>query len=267
MTTQYFFKRSFFLVALVSSMAFVSCKSKQITVLNSDAEAITGLKTNAVVDKLYANKADYKTVYIKSDASFDNGKQSQNVTAEIRIKKDEQILVSIRFLGITMAKASITPTNVSYYEKIKGTYFEGDFSSLSQWLGTDLNYDKVQNMLMGEALDDLRKGKYTQTMEDQGYRLDDKANNSTQKTFYIDATNFKIKKEEVAQTDKARNIQIEYADYNLFSQILMPQTVKINAQQEKGKTEIQLQYNTISFNEELSFPYSVPNGYKRILIN
>jgi hypothetical protein len=31
----------------------------------------------------------------------------KNVTAEIKIK-DEQILVSIRFLGITMAKALIT---------------------------------------------------------------------------------------------------------------------------------------------------------------
>jgi hypothetical protein len=50
-----------------------------------------------------------------------------------------------------MAKASITPTSVSYYEKIKGTYFEGDFSALSQWLGTDLDFNKIQNMLLGEA--------------------------------------------------------------------------------------------------------------------
>jgi hypothetical protein len=47
-----------------------------------------------------------------------------------------------------MAKASITPTSVSYY----GTYFEGDFSALSQWLGTDLDYNKIQNMLLGEPL-------------------------------------------------------------------------------------------------------------------
>jgi hypothetical protein len=39
--------------------------------------------------------------------------------------------------------------------KIKGTYFEGDFSALSQWLGTDLDYSKIQNLL--EALDDLKK--------------------------------------------------------------------------------------------------------------
>ncbi|WPR72211.1 DUF4292 domain-containing protein [Flavobacterium sp. NG2] len=267
MTTTSFFKRNFFVLTLVSSLALVSCKSKQTFVQNVDSEAVIGLKTNAVIEKLYANKADFKTVYIKSDASFDNGNQSQNVTAEIRIKKDEQILVSIRFLGITMAKASITPKTVSYYEKIKGTYFEGDFSTLSQWLGTDLNYDKIQNMLMGESLDDLKKGKYNQTMAEQLYRLDDKANNSTQKTFYIDAANFKIKKQEVAQTDKARKIQIEYANFSLFNALIMPTNVQIHAIQEKGKTEINLDYTSVSFNEELSFPYSVPNGYKRILIN
>jgi hypothetical protein len=42
--------------------------------------------------------------------------------------------------------------------------------------------------------------------------------------------------------------------------------VLINALQAKGKTEISFNYNAVSFNEELSFPYSVPNGYKRILI-
>ncbi|MGL4384958.1 MAG: DUF4292 domain-containing protein [Flavobacterium sp.] len=38
------------------------------------------------------------------------------------------------------------------------------------------------------------------------------------------------------------------------------------ALQPKGKTEIKLNYNNITVNEVLSFPYSVPSGYKRILI-
>jgi hypothetical protein len=32
------------------------------------------------------------------------------------------------------------------------------------------------------------------------------------------------------------------------------------------KSEINLEYDTITFNEELSFPYSVPNSYNRIII-
>jgi hypothetical protein len=41
--------------------------------------------------------------------------------------------------------------------KNKRNLFEGDFSALSQWLGTDLDYNKIQNLLVGEALDDLRR--------------------------------------------------------------------------------------------------------------
>ena len=113
------------------------------------------------------NKSDFKTLYIKSNVKYNDEKQSQNLTAEIKIKKDEQILVSIRFLGITMAKALITPASVSYYEKLNSTYFEGDFSTLSKWLGTDLDFNKVQNILIGQAIDDLTKGKYQDSLVDQ----------------------------------------------------------------------------------------------------
>jgi len=260
-------RRIIFIVSIASMMAVVSCKSKQALLQNTVSEPLKVMKVSSIIDKHYENKTDFSAVYIKSNVRFDNGKQTQNVTAEIRIKKDEQILVSIRFLGITMAKALITPTKVSYYEKVKGTYFEGDFSGLSQWLGTDLDFNKVQNMLMGEALDDLRKGKYNQTLQEQAYRLDDKANNSTQKAFYIDATNFKIRKQEVTQTDKARKIEMDYGNYQNFDQRILPLQLHIDATQEKGKTEIDLEYTDVNFNDELSFPYSVPNGYKRIIIN
>jgi hypothetical protein len=36
--------------------------------------------------------------------------------------------------------------------KIKGTYFEGDFSALSQWLGTDLDYSKIQFIGRGSLM-------------------------------------------------------------------------------------------------------------------
>jgi hypothetical protein len=78
---------------------------------------VTYLKSSKIIANHYNNKSDFSTLYIKADAKYSDDRSSQNVTAEIRIKKDEQILVSIRFLGITMAKASITPTSVSYYEK------------------------------------------------------------------------------------------------------------------------------------------------------
>lgn len=250
---------------LLVIITLISCKSKSALVIPTPKENVR--EASSVIEKLYQNKNDFSTLYIKSSASYADDKMSQNVTAEIKIKKDEQILVSVRFLGITMAKAMITPKGVSYYEKIKGSYFEGDFEGLSQWLGSDLDYAKVQNLLVGQALDDLTKGNYKETLEaDQKYKLQDISAENTQKSFFIDALKFVLQKQAITQIKQARSIDVTYGDFEKYGSVGLPRAIQILATQPKGKTEINLNYNTITVNEELSFPYSVPSGYKRISI-
>lgn len=255
-------------IVILIALFMVSCKSKAIAVAASNAPTTeaSNMTSKKIIENYYNNKNQFSTLYIKSSARYADNKQTQNVTAEIRIKKDEQILVSIRFLGITMAKALITPKSVNYYEKINGSYFEGDFSSLSQWLGTDLDYNKIQNMLLGQAIDDLTKGKYLESLLEQTYRLDDVSNTNTKKSFFLDADKFLVQKQEITQTAEERMIKVAYAENKVYNEATLPTSVLINTFQKKGNTEINLDYNTVTFNEELSFPYSVPNGYKRIII-
>jgi hypothetical protein len=241
-----------------------SCKTKSIGVVTAKTE--TNLEAKNTIENYYNNKVDFSTLYVKSNAKYDNGKQNYNVAAEIKIKKDEQILVSIRFLGITMAKAMITPKSVSYYEKINSSYYEGDFSALSQMLGTELDFYKVQNMLLGRAIDDLRIGKYTETTLEQTIQLIDLLDTKLKKSFLLDNNTYLLKNQEIAQPSESRKIQIDYSNHNTYTQGIIPLNVLINATQPKGKTEINFEYNTVTFNEELTFPYSVPNDYKRIII-
>ncbi len=252
------------LFCLSSALILVSCKTKSVAVVTPKKENISVVSNT--IENYYNNKVDFSTLYIKSSARFENGKQTQNVTAEIKIKKDEQILVSIRFLGITMAKALITPKSVRYYEKIKGSYFEGDFSFLSQWLGTDLNYDKVQNMLLGRAIDDLKMGKYSESIVDQTIQLNEMLDSKIKKSFFFDANTYLLKNQEIEQISESRKIQIGYSNHTTYKEAIVPLNILISTFQEKGKTEINLEYNTVTFNEELSFPYTVPNDYKRIII-
>ncbi len=251
---------------LALSIAVISCKTKAVAVQGNTSQTIAPVEDKKVIEKHYDNKLDFSTLYIKASAKYADEKQSQNVTAEIRIEKDKQILISVRFLGITMAKALITPSAVSYYEKINSTYYEGDFTSLSKWLGTDLDYTKVQNLLVGEAFDDLRKGKYTQTIVENLFRLDEEKDANLKKTFFLDGEKYLIQKEEISQPSENRTLQIAYSDAKNFDQGTLPTSIEINAVQPKGKTSINLNYNNISFNEELSFPYSVPSGYKKVSI-
>lgn len=255
-----------YIAILLVSVFAISCKSKAVAVQNNTTEVVEAKTDKKAIDKHYDNKLDFKTLYIKSSAKYVDEKQSQNVTAEIRIEKDKQILVSVRFLGITMAKALITPTSVSYYEKINSTYYEGDFTSLSKWLGTELDYSKVQNLLVGEALDDLRKAKYTQTIVENLLRLEEEKDSNIKKTFFLDPEKYLLQKEQISQPSENRMLEIKYSVSKVFDQGVLPTAIEINAVQPKGKTDINLNYNNISFNEELSFPYSVPSGYKKVII-
>ncbi|AOW08671.1 DUF4292 domain-containing protein [Flavobacterium gilvum] len=256
-----------FTMCLCTSMSLVSCKAKG-KVVSGENKSVDENRMTAgkIIKNHYANKNDFKTLYIKSSVKYSDEKQNQNLTAEIKIKKNEQILVSIRFLGITMAKALITPSSVSYYEKLGGTYFEGDFSTLSKWLGADLDYTKVQNILIGQAMDDLTVGNYKDSLVDQTYRLEDISKNNIKKYFFFDKDKFLLNKQEISQITENRKMEVSYSDYKIYNESSIPSDIAINAEQDKGKTAINLGYNTITVNEELTFPYSVPSGYKKVLI-
>jgi len=247
---------------LVLVLFMVSCKTK--AVLN-EGKASNNLSSNKIIQNHYDNKIDFSTLYIRASAKYKDEKQSQNVSAEIKIKKDEKILVSIRFLGITMAKALITPKEVKYYEKINGTYFEGDYAALSQWLGTDLDFQKVQNMLIGKPIDDLTKGIYTSTIIDKFYKLNT-FENKTEKSFLFEGEHYLLKKQEIIQPSQEREFDVNYPNFQEISATYLPASLFINALQNAKKTEIAIEYNTITFNEDLSYPYSVPEDYERIFI-
>ena len=252
------------ILLLLLIISLVSCRATKPVLKQSHAKE--EIASEKIIDGHYTNNTDFKTIYIKSSVRYEDDKQSQNVSAEIRIKKNEIISVSLRFLGITMAKALITPNKVQYYEKIGGKFFEGNYSALTQFLGTDLDFTKVQNLFIGQALDDLTKEKYKNSIEDKLYKLENILDEKTKKTFYFDSESFHVTKQLISQSEQSRSLQIVYPEYKKYLEMNLPTSILIDALMEKGRTNIKIDYNSATFNEELNFPYAVPEGYEQIFI-
>ncbi len=250
-------------IAVLLAVFFFGCKSKATL---AEGNATSKLSAEKVIAIHYSNKSDFSTLYIKASAKYSDDKQTQNVTAEVKIKKDQMILVSVRFLGITMAKALITPTEVKYYDKINNEYFEGDYSGLSKWLGTDVDYAKVQNLLLGRAIDNLRKSQYEVSIMNKWYKLENNSTAATNKSFSFEAERFMIKQQEINQPNSQRALLIQYPEYKEYSEMILPLSIIIDAMNKGKKTNIDIEYKNVSFNEELSFPYAVPEGFERIFI-
>lgn len=255
---------------ILTAVLFAGCKTAQTATGVAEARtpvAAEDAEVAKVISGHYADAKNFRTLAIKASAKYRDENQSQNINADIRIEKDKQIFVSIRFLGITMAKALITPEEVKYYEKINGTYFEGNYEALSRWLGTTLDYQKVQNLLLGYALDNLQNGKYKSSVEDNLVKLSDNSNASALKAFYFESQNYLIKREEVRQPAHNRSLEVNYAGFKKYEQAYLPTKILLEALQPKGKTNITIEYNSAAFNENLQFPYSVPEGFERVTID
>ena len=241
----------------------IGCKPKQTV---ATAAANENTEVSKVINGHYKNQHDFKTLNIRANAKYEDEKQSHSMNADIRIKKDEIIWINIKFLGIPMAKAMITPTKVSYYEKINNTYFEGDFSMLSNWLGTDLDFNKVQNLFLGKAIDDLTKDRWISEVVDKMFKLSSPTDVDVSQEFYFEGANYLLKKETIKQVSQNRNLEIRYPSYKEEKGMFLPNEINIKAEQ-NNKVTIDIEYKNTTFNENLSYPYSVPSGYTAVEIN
>ena len=75
-----------------------------------------------------------------------------------------------------------------------------------------------------------------------------------------------LKKETIKQVSQNRNLEIRYPSYKEEKEMFLPNEINIKAEQ-KSKVTIDIEYKHTTFNEDLSYPYSVPSGYTAVEIN
>ena len=64
---------------------------------------------------------------------------------------------------LNMVRVKITPDRVRFYNKLDNTYFDGDYALINSFLGTDLQFENLQNLLLGEALFELESNRFDKT--------------------------------------------------------------------------------------------------------
>lgn len=247
-------------IAILALLLVVtSCKTKP-AVLEADASA----SAKEIIENYNSqNKLDFQTLHIKGSTKY--GLLSPNV--DLRIKKDEIILISIRVpIAGTIIKAKVTPDYVSYYNDLQSEYFEGDYEFLSDFLGTELDFQKVQNLLLGRTLDDLGREKFVIEVEKNLYKLSS-SRKDLKKVYFLESSNFRLVRQFVEQKHQNRSASVQYSNYKIQDNNALPFSVLINSSSEKDKNEFKIEYKSMEFNTEISFPYEIPDGYREIEID
>ena len=152
-----------------------------------------------------------------------------------------------------------------FYNKLDKTYFEGDYAYLSDLLGTELDFQKVQNLLMGETIFNLKDDHYKVSVDGGSYILQPKKQRELFEIFFLfDPSLFKVKSQQISQPQELRHLQIDYLSHQEVSNQILPKKVKVIAVEKNEELIIGLEFKNVTLNEELRFPFKIPSGYKEI---
>lgn len=253
-----------FKIIILILLVITSCKSKKNV---GGTDRVNNISTKKIINNHYSNKFNQQTIYAKLSAKYRHKKTSATITIKLRLEKDKTIWMSATKFGLPIAKVKITPKRVQYYEKLRRTYFDGDFSLLSKWLGTELDYEMVQNILLGQAVLNLKKGKYNSKIDNNLYKLSPKKENELFGIlFFLNPENFKLNKQEIRHPKKKQLLAVSYPKYDKILGEQFPKKINIRAINNKNVMTINIEYRSVEFNRKLSFPFSIPRGYKKISI-
>lgn len=271
----------FYIFILFSGVVLSSCKqTKSVAVTapsgkcNLDYKSAKNLTTNLKSNEFTFNRLNAK---LSAEAKIDSSSNSFSVS--LRMKKDSIIWMSISKLGVEGARVLVSKDSVSFMNRMDNKYFKGDFSYISKLLNTQLDFEMLQSLLVGNSvafydedekikpgindcqylLGTIRKYKLRRVME-KGKELKEPA-----QSIYLNPKTFKIARILFYEFNPERSFDANFSEFAQVDSVqLFPMQMKYLIKAQK-QVDIEIKYTKVQMNEEQSFPFKIPDNYEQIV--
>jgi len=269
------------LLVCVFTINSVACKSKKVAQVTPLPEQTTPKPTgtfssnpDSLSRALYAADVPLKWFSAKVSANTDIDKQTNSFSANLRLKKDSAIWMSISpALGIEVARALITPDSLKFINRINGTYFKGNYQYLNSLLQIEVNFKMVQSILLGNAYLHYGVENYISDRENDLLVLSTLKKRRIRRESELDipqiltqeiwfsALKNKIVQMEMQDYRPVRKFTVSYKGFEDLEGFRVPNALSVHAQADK-QVKIELEYSRITVNKELNLPFNIPENYE-----
>lgn len=251
---------------VIVALVFSSCKSNK-SVVNKGV--VKSVSANKIIKRHNATSFDAETLDAKLRVSYSDTKKGKRTrytfTVRLRMQKDSVIWMKGTYKILSAFRIKITPTKFSYYSPIEKRYFEGDYSLLEKMLGTKVTFAQLQNLLLGQSILDLKDQKYLAEVEGRAHKLTPKKQKDLYSIFFLfNPRNFKLQKQSLEVDETKQRLRIDYDNYVSLENQLIPRKIVLNSYKGEDYTFIDISFRSLTINKEISTPYNIPEGYKRI---
>ena len=218
-----------------------------------------------VITQVDQNHIDFNTFSGKVKVDYRGGDgRSNDFNAFLRMKKDSVIWVSINAaLGIEAFRILITPDSVKVLNKLDKIVQFRSLGYLQEVTQLPIDFHTLQDIIIGNPVYFDRNNIVSVKVDPNAISLTSigeffKHFMTISNTDYL-VLNSKLDDREAG---RSRTAVLIYDDYSTKGSIHFSTKRKISVA-EKSTLEVSLDYKQFDFNENLSYPFSVPKNYKR----
>lgn len=272
---------------LASTLFFASCKRQQInksaSTPSTDSVNVAFITPPIVADsaiiitpdnpvkaaeneddKVKINEVDFTYLKAKSKIAIVRDGKTENVGANIRIKKDSIIWLSITWGVVGEVARALITTDSAFIsalnqKTLKREYHKYSFAELSQEYNFNLNFNIIQSAIIGSQ---PIKKKY-KLLKDKGFFLLKQKEGRVMIDNYVGEVDRKLKKVMLEdELPTKRKMTLDFEDFTTLNQYLFPYTsvltldVQSPDDQKFYQTLIQLKHTKVELLEQpLEFPF------------
>ena len=249
-----------FIYSMFIGLLLVGCKSTKT--LQSSGMLDSRMSVKQIVKNHDKFQSKFTTLQGRLKVEYVQGERSETHTLTLRMGYDNTIWVNA-FLN--MVRVKITPDRVRFYNKLDKTYFDGDYALISAFLGIDLQFENLQNLLLGEAVFELKSKEFKKQKDPNSYKLTPKKSNPLFDLLYvINPTYFKLDLQELDQPLEQNTLKIKYHSYQKVKGLVLPEKLSIKATNTEEQTTLNLNLKSVILDQPLRFPFKIPKGFKAI---
>jgi Domain of unknown function (DUF4292) len=260
----------FILLAIITLASCRSTKKIQTAITKKDTvESVatpkidsTQLINNALLT-LKNNRIDYKTFSAKVDVDYRGGDDKHyDVNASLRMHKDSLIWISVNaVLGIEAMRLLINKDSVFLLDKLNKTYLTRSIDYLQEVSGLPLTLSNLQDILAGnpvfiDSVVSYSNDNNTISLLSIGQTFKNLVTINGERNVLVHS------KLDDLDITRSRTADLNYDDYENKKGKSFSSKRRITVA-EKNKLDISLNFKQYEFNDDVSFPFSIPKNYKQ----
>jgi len=234
--------------------------------------------------KMLDNQFNYKWLNSKFSVTTNVDGKTNSFSASVRSRKDSALWISLSMFGLEGARLLATCDSVKFVDRINSKYFKGDFSYLSQILNTEIDFEMLQAVLIGNSVEFYSEDDKLRTYIENGNqvlstirkrKIKKVINNATSEQnilkelvqrIWLDASTYRVKKNVINDFNTNRTFEGNYGNFQLVDSLLFPFEAEFSIQAQRTM-KVSINYSKVEINNVQSLPFSIPSKYESMKQN